>query len=244
MATPSWPRPIDICGASLSETDDEPPPPPPPEDPPLLLLPELLDPPPELLELGAAIGAARPAAAAPHEVPPPPPPEPPPAKPVHPPDAEPPSPELNEPDDVLLPLERVVDCLLARSADQSSICLPSPNARTHGNHSSRSAGRSFASSAMKNSRPDASILRNVSAARCCVDLSAPAPAKSTDKATITTPTTKSSETRDGAAVSPAPQVQRGQRQSPGRLGAGSIAPLADATECWRESADPPAERRG
>src|SRR5690349_6690721 len=128
----------------------QPPPPPPPDDPPLLLLPELLDPPLslELLELGGAIGAARPAAAVPHEAPPPPPPERPPAKPVHVPDEDPLLvPELNEPDVVALPPKSAGD-EVARSADQSSISLPSPNARTHGNHSSRNAGWSLASSAM------------------------------------------------------------------------------------------------
>ena len=105
-------------------------------------------------------------------------------------------------------LERVADCVFARSADQSSICLPSPNARTHGNHSSLSAGRSFASSAAKNSRPDASFLRNASAARCCVDLSAPTPANRTDKVSITIPTDEAVGDWDLAAVGPAPQVQR------------------------------------
>src|SRR4051812_35264090 len=166
-----------------------PPPPPPPEDPPLLLLLlELLDEPLELLEAAAATGAARPATAALHDAPLPAPPERPPPKPVHVPDPEL-AREPNEPDEVLTPPAWSVDPL-SRCADHSSMCWPSPNARIHGNHSSCSDGRFFASSVMKNSRPDASFLRKASAARCCVDSSAPTPANSADNASITTPTMK------------------------------------------------------
>ena len=108
-----------------------PPPPPPDELPP----PPPPPPPPELLELGAATPAARPLAAAAHDAPPPAPPERPPAKPVH----------VLELEEWELELDDVATETLSTDtfwlrADQSSICLDSPNARSHGYHSSRNEG--------------------------------------------------------------------------------------------------------
>jgi hypothetical protein len=53
----------------------------------------------------------------------------------------------------------------ARVADQASTCLPSPNARIHGYHSSRSAGCASSSSALKNRRAAVRFLRIAIAAR-------------------------------------------------------------------------------
>ena len=50
--------------------------------------------------------------------------------------------------------------VLACCTDQSSICLPRPNASIQGNHSSFNAGRSVASSRAKNPRAAANRRRN------------------------------------------------------------------------------------
>src|SRR6185369_6611034 len=103
------------------------PPPPPPDDPPP-------PPPPPPPELGDATPAARPPAAAAQAAPPPAPPERPPAKPVH------------VFDELAVEVEAVENepsrpGVNSVRADQSFICLFSPNARIHGYQSSRSAGR-------------------------------------------------------------------------------------------------------
>src|SRR5262245_27291101 len=140
------------------ETSSHHPPPPPPPDelPP----PPPPPPPPELLELGAATPAARPLAAAAHDAPPPAPPECPPAKPVHVPELD--ACELELDDVTTEPLPTDAPWL---RADQSSMCLESPNARIHGYHSSRSDGWRRPSWVMKNALAAASALRKAMPSR-------------------------------------------------------------------------------
>ena len=149
-------------GAVVTAPSYQPPPPPPPDEPPLLEL--LLLEPLDVLEDGGDTLAAMPLAAACQEAPPPAPPDPPPLKPVHCPsdDGED---EYEEEDDEPITPPRDVVALGARLADQSSTCLPSSNASSHGYHSSRSAGRSLRSSSMKKARPAVNVLRNATASR-------------------------------------------------------------------------------
>src|ERR1043165_5722836 len=118
-----------------------PPPPPPPDE----LLLELLELPLELLELGAATPAAIPAAAAAHVAVAPAPPEspPPPVQPVD--DAVWAAVKFEvEVDELLLVMRSHVEVLVADFAlwvDQTSTCLPSPNASSHGYQLSLRFGR-------------------------------------------------------------------------------------------------------
>src|SRR6185295_4383759 len=139
---------------------------PPPDDPPLLELP----PPLELLELGAETPAAIPATAATHA----------PLAPA-PPENPPPPVKLVGFGDALAVLElleveivlwlHVEDCVavVAWRVDQTSTCLPNPNASSHGYQLSRKSGFDFSRSFRKKLRPAVRRLRKAIASRLCRD---------------------------------------------------------------------------